>query len=78
MEEPPVALILIIGFGGSLLLGGVTLYFLRDKLQFGVLFWMIRAKVVAQADAAPMSPFAFTLRYVSQAAKLHRVCLKLR
>ncbi len=62
------ALTLALGLAGAL-------YFLRD--QFGLLWWVVRSKVVAEVDVEPVAPHRFALRHLLQGSRLHRVCLKL-
>lgn len=76
MNEPPIALIMIVSMVFGLALTAGVLYFMRDKLGLGNLVGMIRSRVVAQVDAAATAPFAFALRHVAQEPKRHRICLK--
>jgi len=78
MEEPPIALIMILSLVLGLAVTAGMLYYMRDKFALGTLWGMVRSKVVAQVDAAPTAPFAFTLRHVAQEGKLHRICLKMQ
>ncbi len=75
MSEPPIALILLGSLASFIVIMGGLLVFKRDL--FGPLFWMMRSRVVAEVDADPLAPFAFTLRHLSQKSRPHRLCLKL-
>lgn len=78
MNEPPVALIVVVSMILCAVITAGMLYVMRDKFGLGALVGMIRSKVVAQVDAGLTAPFAFTLHHTAQRPKVHIVCLEMQ